>query len=148
MQRDALDREIKSTMKSIANMIQRDIKRQVPQPGQNPYATGRLKSRTNVDLRKDANGEWSILISYPFYGNYTAFGTRQYSNWREETQLNIFDRSAFSGYRKGRDGIRPQNWLSLRRDRQKYEDYIREELNEDILVFVEKYVNQLGIRTR
>ena len=146
--RQDLDREIKQTMRQIANMIQRDIKRQVPQPGQNPYATGNLKSKTNVDLRKDGNGEWSILITYPFYGGYTAFGTRQYSNWREQSGLNIFERSPFSGYRKGRRGIRPQNWLSLSRERQRYEEYIREELNEDILVFVENYVNQLGIRTR
>lgn len=144
-----LDNELKKTMRQISTMILRDIKRQVPQRRpDNPYATGALKSRTNVDLRKNSDGDWEILISYPYYGNYTAFGTRQYSNYTRESGLNIFDRSAYSGYRKGKGGIRPQNWLSLREDRAKYEEYIRKELDEDLLVFVENYVNQLGIRTR
>lgn len=143
-----LDREIRNTMKQISNMILRDIKRQVPQPGQNPYATGNLKSKTNVDLRKSPDGDWQILVSYPFYGNYTNYGTRQYSNFREQRGLNLFDTDPFTGYRKGNGGIRPQNWLSLRQEQQRYADYIQKELGEDLQVFVERYVNQLGIRTR
>lgn len=145
--RSELDNDLRKIMKDVANKMARDLRRQVPQRGQNPYATGKLKSRLAVEARKDADGNWSIFMTYPSYGNYTAFGTRQYSNWREQTGLNIFDRAAFSGYRKGRGGIRPQNWLSLSRERQEYEDLIQEQLGESLEVFVDRLVT-LGIGNR
>lgn len=142
-----LENDIKAILKTIATNMTRDLKRQVPQRGQNPYATGALKSRFNVEVRKSSTNEWQIFMTYPFYGNYTAFGTRSYSNWREQSGLNVFDRAPFSGYRKGRNGIIPQNWLSLRNQKQEYEKLIEDELGESLEVFIDR-LTQIGIRTR
>lgn len=145
-----LENDIKGILKKVANQMSRDLKRQVPQRGnspRNPYATGNLKSKFNLDVRRDANMQWEILVTYPFYGNYTAFGTRQYSNWREQTELNIFDRAPFRGYSKGRNGIVPQNWLSLRQQKAEYEDMIQNELGETLEVFMDR-LTTLAIRTR
>jgi hypothetical protein len=145
-----LENDIKAILKKVASNMTRDLKRQVPQRGNtpnNPYATGALKSRFNVDVRKSAKDQWEIFMTYPFYGNYTAYGTRAYSNWREQSGLNIFDRAPFSGYRKGRNGIIPQNWLSLRNQKATYEKMIQEELGESLEVFVDR-LTTIGIRTR
>lgn len=140
-----LDVELRKMMQKVARKMSTDLRRQVPQRGQNPYATGDLKSRLAVEARKDADGNWAIFLTYPFYGNYTAFGTRQFSNWREQSELNIFDRQAWSGYRRGRRGIRPQNWLSLRTQRQDYETMLEDEFGEAMEVFVDKLI-EIGIR--
>lgn len=142
-----LEQSIKAILRKVANDMSRDLKRQVPQRGQNPYATGNLKSKFNLDVRKNARGDWEIMMTYPFYGNYTAFGTRLHSNWREQNELNIFDRAPFRGYSKGRNGIVPQNWLSLRQQKQEYEDMIQEELGESLEVFMNR-LTTLAIRTR
>lgn len=141
-----LELNIKAILRKVAKDMSRDLKRQVPQRGQNPYATGNLKSKFNLDVRKNANGDWEILMTYPFYGNYTNFGTRQYSNWREQSGMNIFDRSPFRGYSKGRNGIVPQNWLSLRQQKAEYENMIQEELGESLEVFMNR-LTTIGIRT-
>jgi len=142
-----LEQNIKSILRKVAADMSSDLKRQVPQRGQNPYATGNLKSKFNLDVRKNQRNEWEILMTYPFYGNYTAFGTRQYSNWREQSGMNIFDRAPFRGYSKGRNGIVPQNWLSLRQQKAQYEDMIQEELGESLEVFMNR-LTTIGIRTR
>tara|TARA_R110000868_G_scaffold159364_1_gene388155 strand:+ start:169 stop:615 length:447 start_codon:yes stop_codon:yes gene_type:complete len=142
-----LEQNIRSILKKVATDMSRDLKRQVPQRGQNPYATGNLKSKFNLDVRKTTRNEWEIFITYPFYGNYTAYGTRQYSNWREQEPLNIFDRAPFRGYSKGRNGIVPQNWLSLRQQKMQYEDMIQEQLGESLEVFMNR-LTTIGIRTR
>jgi len=142
-----LENDIKAILKKVATDMSRDLKRQVPQRGQNPYATGSLKSRFNLDVRKSSKNEWEIFMTYPFYGNYTAFGTRGYSNWREQSRLNVFDRLPFSGYRKGRNGIIPQNWLSLRNQKATYEKMIQDELGESLEVFMDR-LTTIGIRTR
>tara|TARA_R110000772_G_scaffold261080_1_gene379368 strand:+ start:59 stop:505 length:447 start_codon:yes stop_codon:yes gene_type:complete len=144
-----LDKEIKKTMEEIANMMRSDIMRQVPQPGQNPYATGALKRNVKVFTNKNRDGDIDIIISYPTYGGYTNYGTRDESNRNNELAKPYFIRDAFAGYSKGGiRGIKPQNWLSLSQERQRYETFIDEEIGEDVRVFIEKYVNQLGIRTR
>jgi len=145
--RKGLENDIKAILKKIATDMSRDLKRQVPQRGQNPYATGNLKSKFNLDVRKSSRDEWEIFMTYPFYGNYTAFGTRSYSNWREQSALNVFDRLPFSGYRKGRNGIVPQNWLSLRNQKATYEKMIQDELGESLEVFMDR-LTTIGIRTR
>jgi hypothetical protein len=149
--KNLLDAEIKKTMEDIAAMMRSDIMRQVPQPGnnpRNPYATGRLKRNVRVFLNKNRQGDIDIIISYPKYGGYTNYGTRGNSNLQDQVGKPYFVRDPFVGYREGKKGIRPQNWLSLSQERQKYETFINEEIGEDVRVFVEKYVNQLGIRTR
>ena len=145
-----LEINIKAILKKIAANMSRDLKRQVPQRSntpRNPYATGNLKSKFNLDVRKSVNNEWQVFMTYPFYGNFTAFGTRPYSNWREQSELNIFDRAPFTGYRKGRGGIKPQNWLSLRREKDMYEKMIQDELGESLEVFMDR-LTTIGIRTR
>ena len=142
-----LEQNLKAILRKVANDMSRDLKRQVPQRGQNPYATGNLKSKFNLDVRKNSDGNWEIMMTYPFYGNYTNFGTRQYSNWREQSGMNIFDRAPFRGYSKGRNGIVPQNWLSLRQQKAQYEQMIQEELGESLEVFMNR-LTTLAIRTR
>jgi len=142
-----LEQSLKAILRKVANDMSRDLKRQVPQRGQNPYATGNLKSKFNLDVRKNSDGNWEIMMTYPFYGNYTNFGTRQYSNWREQSGMNIFDRAPFRGYSKGRNGIVPQNWLSLRQQKAQYEQMIQEELGESLEVFMNR-LTTLAIRTR
>jgi hypothetical protein len=142
-----LEKNIKELLRKVANEMSSTLKRQVPQRGQNPFATGNLKSKFNLDVRKSAQGEWQVLMSYPDYGNYTAFGTRRYSNWREQSALNIFDRDSFSGYRPGKGGIRPQNWLSLRNQKAELEEMIQQELGMSLEVFMDR-LTTLGIRTR
>jgi len=142
-----LEQNIKAILRKVAANMRRDLGRQVPQRGQNPYATGNLKSKFNLDVRKNTSNEWEILMTYPFYGNYTTFGTRQYArNWREQFELNIFDRAPFRGYTKGRNGIVPQNWLSLRQQKAQYEEMIQEELGESLEVFMNR-LTTIGIRT-
>ena len=146
-----LEINIKAILKKIAANMSRDLKRQVPQPprSRNPYATGNLKSKFNLDVRKSVNNEWQIFMTYPFYGNYTAFGTRPSDPWREQQALNIFDRNPFSGYRpgKGTGGIVPQNWLSLRREKDMYEKMIQDELGETLEVFINR-LTAFGIGPR
>jgi hypothetical protein len=144
-----LELNIKAILRKVAKDMSRDLKRQVPQRGNtphNPYATGNLKGKFNLDVRQNANREWEIFMTYPFYGNYTTFGTRQYSNFRQQGELNIFDRAPFRGYSKGRNGIVPQNWLSLRQQKAQYEEMIQEELGESLEVFMNR-LTTIGIRT-
>jgi hypothetical protein len=141
-----LELNIKAILRKVATDMSRDLKRQVPQRGQNPYATGNLKSKFNLDVRKNARNEYEILMTYPFYGNYTAYGTRPNDPWREQQALSIFDRNPFRGYTKGRNGIVPQNWLSLRQQKMQYEEMIQEELGESLEVFMNR-LTTIGIRT-
>lgn len=142
-----LETNLRNMLREISNKMRTDLKRQVPQRGQNPYATNNLKSKFNLDVRKSANDEWEIFMTYPFYGNYTSFGTRVYSNFREQGGLNIFERAPFRGYTKGRNGIVPQNWLSLRNQKAEYEEMIQEKMGESLEVFIDR-LTTIGIRTR
>lgn len=141
-----LETDLRNMLREIANKMRVDLKRQVPQRGQNPYATNNLKSKFNLDVRKSSRDEWEIFMTFPFYGNYTSFGTRIHSNFREEGGLNIFDRSPFRGYSRGRNGIIPQNWLSLRNQKAEYEALIEETMGESLEVFIDR-LTTIGIRT-
>ena len=112
--------QTEKTMQRLAQLVKRDLLNQVPQPGQNPYATGQLRSSLNVNEFQDGD-EWTIAVTYDQVGNYTNFGTRQYgTRWRELKDVSFFDLPNFAGYRKGTMGIRPQYWLSLSRQENKY----------------------------
>jgi hypothetical protein len=150
-----LQQGIGDLMNSIAIKMQVDLRRQSPRRGNtpnNPYATGTLVKAVNVRSIED-NGSWSIQISYPEYGNYTAFGTRKGDRAFKTRQLSlsIFDREPFKGYESNKGqvlmGIRPQNWLSLAAQKQKYEKLIEKELSMSLEVFIDSLTN-MGIRTR
>lgn len=118
------------------------IMRQVPQRGQNPFATGRLKDSVTFAWRKDsATGTWGLQVDYLPYGNYTNYGTRNFAGgWRAARDAGFFGRD-FQGYRRGRGGIRPQYWLSLRGDRPVYEAIVEAELRTTFQTFLNNTIS-------
>lgn len=126
----------------IRNAEQR-IRRQVPQRGRNPFATGRLANSLSFEWSPNRDGEWSLSVDYASHGNYTQFGTRAYSSgWRAAREAGFFGRD-FTGYERGRGGIRPQNWLSLRGDRPIYEAIIEAELRVTYQTFLNNTITGL-----
>ena len=84
------------------------IKEQVPQPGQNPYATGRLKGSLRLYVRKDR----TISIAYFKYGVYTDLGT--YDNRFSDASVSPFGLPDYVGYNSNTTkGIAPQFWGSF-----------------------------------
>ena len=141
----------KETMERLAALIERDLKQQVPQPGYRRLRrgekgpTGRLKRSLSVDAFPTQNDEWTIGVSYEAYGNYTNFGTRPYApRWREQIDLTLFDLPQFAGYRKGIGGIRPQYWLSLSRNENRYIKEINASLEIDFESFINNVVENLS----
>lgn len=117
------------------------IRRQVPQRGRNPYATGRLASSLEFRWEKGANNEWALEVDYLDYGKYTNFGTREYNSYRDQS---FFGMGEWRGYRRGQGGIRPQFWLSLRGDRPVYEAIVEAELQMTWQTFLNNTISNLG----
>lgn len=133
------------TMQRIARQMLVDIRQQAPRRGnnpRNPYATGKLVRSIGVEPQQDGD-QWSIIVSYDDYGDYTAFGTRQYFNPRD-LQQSFFGLREFKGYEKGKGGIRPQYWLSLRGQRPKYERMIEEGLSITFETFTNNVISNLS----
>jgi hypothetical protein len=123
-------------LRRVAAMMQETIKSQAP------IRTGRLERSIEVDVVQDDNGEWDILIYYSNYGNYTNFGTRPYFE-RNQLDKNLFGMSRFRGYEKGKGGIRPQYWLSLRGQEQRFQGPIEQGLETDMLTFMDNAIKNL-----
>lgn len=136
--------ETEEYMKQLAQTIKADLKRQVPQPGKNRYATGRLRDSLEVEQTK-VNDTWTVGVSYPFYGNYTIYGTRpQDPDWLTEAQKGLFDLPNFQSYRPGKAGIRPQYWLSLSRKKNKYLKQLEAAVTEDYNSLISGMVENLS----
>ena len=136
--------QTKQTMERLAALVRRDLQSQIPQRGQNPYATGKLQSSLNVDAYEDGD-QWTIGVSYDDVGNYTNFGTRPYSSrWKAQSQQSFFDLPQFAGYKKGRGGIRPQYWLSLSRQENKYIKELEGALELDFETFMNSVIDNLS----
>ena len=117
------------------------IRRQVPQRGKNPFATGRLANSLHFDWIKGPAGNWELTVDYLKYGNYTQFGTRNYSNgWQASRDAGFFGRQ-FNGYERGSGGIRPQYWLSLRGDQPIYEAIVEAELKMTYQTFLNNTIS-------
>jgi len=121
------------------------IRRQVPQRGKNPYATGKLARSLSFGWSKGADGTWGLTVDYLDYGKYTNFGTREYNAYSSDRgQNNFFGMQDFAGYRKGKKGIRPQWWLSLRGDKPVYEAIVEAELRMTWQTFLNNTISNLG----
>ena len=126
-------------MDRLASLVKRDLLSQVP------VDTGKLKRSLNVESYMEKGEDWTIAVSYEDYGNYTNFGTRPYSSrWKELSEKSIFDLPKFAGYKKGVGGIRPQYWLSLSRQENKYMKEIEKSVELDFDTFINKMVQNLS----
>ena len=147
--KDLSDETLQRLGERIIRNAQNRIMRQVPQRGQNPYATGKLKNSVTFAWVKDSEtGGWSLQVNYANYGNYTNYGTRRYSaGWRDARDAGFFGRE-FQGYRRGTKGIRPQNWLSLRGDRPIYEAIVEGEIQKTFETFLNNTISGFGRANR
>lgn len=141
----------KETMERLAVMIERDLKEQVPQPGYRALRkgergpTGKLKRSLSVNAFPVKNEEFTIAVGYEMYGNYTNFGTRQYAGrWQQLANQSLFELPNFAGYRRGSYGIRPQYWLSLSRQENRYIKEITTSLEMDFESFINNVVENLS----
>ena len=136
----------KKTMERLASMVERDLLEQVPQRGaNNPYATGDLKRSLNVSTFNTSDDEWTIAVTYDQHGNYTNFGTRVYSGrWQQLKDASFFDLPRFAGYKRGKGGIRPQYWLSLSRQENKYLKELEKSIELDFDTFINKVIENLS----
>lgn len=141
----------KETMERLATMIEKDLKEQVPQPGYRPLRrgdrgpTGKLKNSLSVTAFPVKNEEFTIAVGYEMYGNYTNFGTKKYAaRWQQLANQSLFELPNFAGYRKGLGGIRPQYWLSLSRQENRYIKEINASLEIDFDTFINNIVENLS----
>ena len=84
-----------------------------------PVKTGVLKNSIKVYVENQ-----DINIEYADYGTYTNYGTGPYYNGRYGLGNPP---GTFKGYRKGKGGIRAQNWTSIGIDDQVQIDRIIED---------------------
>ena len=136
---EGIDKTIKEVLTKVARMMELDIRRNIPRKGALPNyfpSTGVLKDslRVNVDSKGD-----TIEVEFASYGKYTAFGTRQYYD-AEAANDTFFGMKAPRVYRKGKGGIRPQYWLSLRNRQDRYDDFIQQNLQMGLNEFIENYL--------
>ena len=104
---------IKKNLDTLSNQIQTTIMSQVPQPGQNPYATGALKNSVSVKVGTKG-GNFTLNVGYLSYGVYTNLGTGDYNTVKFGTRNSSpFRLPNYEGYRKGSYGIQPQYWTSM-----------------------------------
>lgn len=125
--KDLSDEALQRVGQRIVRNAAARIRRQVPQRGRNPFATGALAESLQFNWAKNPNGVWELDINYLSYGQYTAFGTGEYADRTARTQ-GFFGMREARGYRRGEMGIRPQYWLSLRGDKPVYEAIVASEL--------------------
>ena len=123
--KDLSDESMQRVGQRIIRNAEARIRRQVPQRGRNPFATGALADSLRFNWVKNSMGQWELTVDYLEYGKYTNWGTRNYNSYRD---AGFFGMPEFRGYREGKGGIRPQYWLSLRGDRPVYEAIVEAEL--------------------
>ena len=140
--KDLTDEQLVQVGERIIRNAERRIRQQVPRPGNrpiNPYATGKLARSLRFNWEKDGEGVYQLSITYADYGKYTAFGTRRY--YDENARESGFFGRDFRGYNRGRGGIRPQYWLSLRGDRPVYEAVVEAELKTTFETFLNNTIS-------
>jgi hypothetical protein len=101
-------------LRELRDEMELTILKQVPQPGQNPYATGALKSSLTVKVEKQGGGDFAIRVGYLRYGIFTNLGTRDYNVVKFGSRgSGAFDLPVFRGYQRGTYGVQPQYWTSM-----------------------------------
>jgi len=108
-----LPERIQKKVNELGALTHAFLSNQVPQPGQNPYATGVLKRSLKVSyFRSGESIGWRF--SYLDYGAYTNLGTKQYNKIKfGSKKANPWELPPFRGYVKGEGGIQAQYWMTL-----------------------------------
>lgn len=108
-----ISQRIKKRLDELRDEMTSVIRRQVPQPGKNPYATGALKSSLEVKVGMKGQNFY-VQVGYLSYGVYTNLGTGRYNDVKFGTRNSSpFRLPEHEGYRKGSYGIQPQYWTSM-----------------------------------
>lgn len=144
--KDLSDAAMQRVGQRIIRNAEARIRRQVPQRGRNPFATGALAESLRFNWVKGPNGQWELEVTYADHGKYTAFGTREYFD-RGARDAGFFGMKDFRGYRHGKGGVRPQYWLSLRGDRPVYEAIVEAELKTTWQTFLNNTISGFSRQT-
>lgn len=144
--KDLSDEALQRVGQRIIRNAAARIRRQVPQRGRNPFATGALAESLRFNWVKGATDAWELQVDYLDYGKYTAFGTDPYFD-RAARDAGFFGMKEFRGYRRGQGGVRPQYWLSLRGDRPVYEAIVEAELQVTWQTFLNNTITGFSRRT-
>ena len=132
-----ISQRIKKRLDDLREEMERIILTQVPQPGQNPYATGALKSSVSVKVGMKGQ-DFTVKVGYFQYGVYTNLGTGDYNNVKFGTRNSSpFRLPPFAGYQKGTFGIQPQYWTSMGgRDRaNRLKDEILSDMRDEVRLY-------------
>jgi len=138
-----IDETLKDILSRVAGMMLRDIRKNIPKPGYRAIRPGE-KGPTGDLLRSlkvkvDSAGD-AIEVTFKDYGKYTAFGTTPAYRDTIAEKDTFFGIAVPRAYQRGTKGIRPQYWLSLRDQQDKYEDFIEKNLQIGLNEFIENYL--------
>jgi hypothetical protein len=123
-------------IRRVASLMQTTIQSQAP------VRTGALRRSIEVVPTMGTDGEWDILVYYKQYGQYTNWGTRPYYD-RSQQNKDLFGMKRWVGYERGKGGIRPQYWLSLRGKEQLFQGPIEQGLQADMYQFMQDAIKNL-----
>lgn len=110
--KESIDRTIRNRMNKMADAVYQIIRQQIPQPGKNPFATGKLQQSLQVPNVNKSGDSWTIFVGYAPYGVYTNLGTKAFYGGIP-VDTSPFNLPAYQGYSKGIGGIKPQYWTSV-----------------------------------
>lgn len=136
------DESLQRVGERIIRNAQHRMMSQVPIPSRNPFATGALQRSVRFNWSKTEEGAWSLAVEYIDYGKFTNFGTRAYFD-AGARDAGFFGRE-FQGYKKGKGGVRPQEWTSLRGDQPVYEAIVEAELRISWETFINNTFSNLS----
>ena len=140
--KDLTDEALTKLGSRLIRNISSRVSKQVPTPTRNPFSKGDLSRSLNFTWGKADDGKWSLSAHYADHGKYTRFGTRNYFD-RAYLEQSLFGLD-FTGYQKGKGGVRSQNWMSLRGDLPVYEAIIEAEVRLTWEMFVKNTVSELS----
>jgi hypothetical protein len=124
--RELTDQQLQALGTRLIRNVQARVSKQVPTPARNPFSKGALARSIQYSWNKNAQDNWEMKIHYEDQGKFTNFGTRANRSIAME-ETSVFGYS-YRGYNRGKGGIRPQGWLSLRGDQPVYEAIVEAEV--------------------
>jgi hypothetical protein len=143
--KDLTDDQLEALGQRLIRNVQARVSRQVPSPVRNPFAKGTLERSVRYSWKKLGDLSWGLQIDYAEHGKYVNFGTRSFFN-HAMMQQSVFGYE-FRGYSRGKGGVRPQGWLSLRGDKPVYEAIVEAEVRLTFEEFVRNTITPLTKQT-